>query len=490
MSATNELQTIDMTTSRKILGFSKDTIIYGIGDGLGKLVALVMLPILSRVFIPSEYGIIDLLTVSYTFILFISRLGISSGIQRYYYLRSEEYSKRMISSTVFFIIPIQCLLTLCLITFAIPLSNLLPDSSNKQLSIIILALCLPVEQMLNFLVLLLRLDRMPAFFSAANIARIIITPLLTYILVVPLNKGIPGVFMAKIIALALITGCLMFVLRKKFTTKINFKIFKEVFLFSFPGFPGLLIKQILPLLPRYLLALYSPMAAVGLFGIAFRVASTMKLYVTSFNRAWNPFAYSNAGSPDEKKLYEIVFKYFGASLIIFCTTLSLFAKEVITVLTPEKYHSAYTLVPGISMYFGIEGLILVLSTILYTNEKVIWTSYLNIIQIIIFFISGFILIPVYNAAGVVAAMDISMVLYFLLYLMISLKTFYFHASKAKLCALVLIASIAIIIFNAFSNLNLIALKFLFLVLLFLLTIFFIPTRTERSKLRQFIPGIS
>ena len=364
----------------KLKNFSKDTVIYGIGDGLGRLISLVMLPILSRIFVPADYGIIDLLTVSYAFLLMGTNLSIPSGMQRYYYIKTGHEQKKMVSSCIFFIIIGALISGMIVILFSGKLSDLITTEKSIVSSIIILSCCLPIELLLNCLVLLLRLNRKAVIFSIANIVRIIITPLMTYIFVVSLDADIKGIFIAKIISLCVITTGLFIIQRHEFTWNIKLNVFKEVFFFAVSGHPGILIKQLMQLLPRYLLAFFAPLTAVGFFGISFRIANIMKIFVEAFNRAWNPFAYSNAGKPDEKRLYEVIFKGFAVSLIIICTILSLFSREVLMILTPEKYHCAYTLVPGIVFYFAIQGLVLILSTLLYTNNKVKWSSYFNIVE--------------------------------------------------------------------------------------------------------------
>ena len=467
----------------KIKGFSKDTIIYGIGDGMGRLISLVMLPILSRVFIPADYGVIDILTVSYAFLFMGINLGVPTGIQRYYYLSKGFERKRMVSSSVFFILAGSVVLCLILILFSGFLSGLITHQKNLVPSIIILSSCLPIEILFNCLVLLLRLNRKAAAFSIINIIRVVITPLLTYIFVVPLDAGIAGIFTAKIISLTIITSGLFLIERHEFTRKINFSIFKKVFLFAIPGHPGILINQAMLLLPRYMLAFFAPMSAVGLFGIAFRITNIMKIYVEAFNRAWNPFAYSNAGKPDEKRLYEIIFKVFAASLIVVCLVLSLFAREVLMILTPAEYHSAYLMVPGLALYFGIKGLVLIFSTLLYTNNKVKWSSYLNGIQLTLFFISALFLIPRYQAPGLVAAMNISVVIYFIFYFLITVKTFYFYIPGMKLIFISFVAGLGIFFFNMFSEPGLLFLiyKIIFCISFSILSVIVLFEKNEKLQ---------
>jgi O-antigen/teichoic acid export membrane protein len=472
----------------KIKGFSKDTLIYGIGDGLGKMIALIMLPILARVFVPKDYGVIDILTVSYAFLLVGVRFGVPSGMQRYFYLSKGFERKRMFSSSAFFMIIGSAFICLILILFSGYLSNLVTTEKSYVSSIIILACCLPIELTLNCLLFLLRLKRKAIIFSVVNVAMVIITPLLTYIFIVPLNADIKGIFAAKIISLSLITLVLLFIERDEFTYKLKFDVFKEVFLFAIPGYPGILTKQLLLLLPRYLLASFAPLTAVGLFGIGFRIANILLLYIEAFNRAWNPFAYSNAGNPDEKRLYEIIFKCFAASIIIVCTILSIFAKEVLLILTPVKYHSAYTLVPGITFYFGIKGLVLIFSTLLYTNNRVKWSSYFSCIELIVFLFIGFLLIPQYHASGVVAAMDISIVVYFILYSISTLKVFYFYIPVIKLTVISFIAG-SFIFFFCFFDIGIlmgVIYKICSVIILIVLSVFMLIDKNEQLKLKQMI----
>jgi O-antigen/teichoic acid export membrane protein len=88
--------------TNKLKSFTKDSLVYGVGDALGRLVSLVMLPILSRAFLPADYGAIDLLTVGYAFILIGISLNINPGITKNYYTMNGTERKRLVSSASFF----------------------------------------------------------------------------------------------------------------------------------------------------------------------------------------------------------------------------------------------------------------------------------------------------------------------------------------------------------------------------------------------------
>ena len=57
----------------------KDSVVYGIGGIMAKAVAFFLLPVYTRLFSPSEYGTIEMLTVLHGFLGFILMMGMDSA---------------------------------------------------------------------------------------------------------------------------------------------------------------------------------------------------------------------------------------------------------------------------------------------------------------------------------------------------------------------------------------------------------------------------
>lgn len=427
--------------ANKLKGFFKDSVIYGMGDALGRLISLIMLPILTRAFVPADYGAIDLLGVSYMFVLIGISLNVPSGIIKQYYQLSKDDQKILITSSCVYLLGIAVAVSALIIFTADFISQLVSKDSGLVSSVQVLALCLPIELLFTLLQFVLRLKRKAVLFTASNVMRVMITPLLVLLMVVGLDMGVIGVFISKIISLAIITTGVFFLVRKEFGTTISYKVFSSTVLFTLPGYPAIMIKQLMDMLPRSILASVAPLSAVGLFGIASRVSKLMNLYIMAFNRSWGPFAYAQADKPEEKKIYVIVFKTFSFSLIIMSLGLSLLGEEVITLLTPSQYHSAHYLVTGLVFYQGVRGMTHIFGTALYVADQVKWTSYLNIIQLVVFLIGAFILVPRFHSFGLIAAMDIAIVTYFLCYMRVTLQHFSFYIPKVRL-GILLVSAVA------------------------------------------------
>lgn len=424
----------------KLAGLSKDALLYGIGDALGRLIGLILLPVLTRVFGPSDYGRLDILSISYVFLLFVAQLNIPSGVQRFYYRNEARGRQEMVSSSYVFMafaaLGVAGLIALLSGWIA---SQFGDHSHAMQASVLLLAAALPVEATWSYFLLLLRLRRKPVAFSVANAARVVLTPGLTVLLVVLMEQGIVGVFRAKFVSLTLLTIGLFPFVRGDFNRRVRFRTFQEVCAFSLPGHPAILLRQVLVLAPRYLLAYFAPLSAVGLFGIAMRISNVMKIYVAAFNRAWNPFAYQNEGTRDERAIYELAFKGFSASLLVLVMMLSLFSSNLLRLLTTPEYHGAALLVPGIALHFAMDGPARIFSTALYTRGRVQTTSYLAMLRMGVFLLSGIVLTPRFGAAGMVASLALASIVFGVAYGVIAYRTLPFPIPVARLCVLTVVA---------------------------------------------------
>lgn len=440
-----------MRLAKKLKIFFKDSVLYGIGDALGRLISLIMLPILSRAFVPADYGAIDLLTVSYSFILIGLSFNVYPGISKQFYKISTDERRVLLSSSCVFTVLITFACCMVIYIFSEVLSRIVGSEQDLSAPIKILALCLPFELIFQHLQLLLRLEKKVVLFTLTNIARVITMPLLVFVMVVVFDKGILGVFMSKIITLSCLTLGTFFILRDNFTHKIDLAVYKKLLAFTLPGYPDMVIRQLMDVLPRSLLAFYAPLTAVGLFGIASRVSKILNIFVMAFNRSWSPFAFEHADKPEEKKIYSIIFKTYTFTIIVLTLILSLFSKEVIMILTPKTYHSAFYLVAGIAFYRGLRGMTLMFGTSLYVSDKVKWTSYLNILQLVIFIACTLVLIPRFGTAGLILSLNIAGTIYVFLYGMKALQYFKFEIPYKELLVTLAIGALSIIFFNSLTT---------------------------------------
>lgn len=428
---------------QKLKVFTGEAFLYGIGGGIRRLVGLVMLPILTRVFGPADYGAIDLLNVGFLFLALSLQVGAPAGFQRFYFSRAEGTErKKLVSSYLFMSSMVGLCFTGLVIAFNGPVAGLIPldeaavSAPELRHSVFILAWCIPLELFWNNAVLLLRMERRPLIFVAANLISVILTPTLTFWFVVHEARGVTGIYEAKLVATLLSCSATLWVTRSSWKCVPSLHEYLRQVRFGIPGHPGILMRSALNFLPHAILSYFAPLSAVGLFGIAARFCSPIRMFVQSFRLAWSPFAYANERTPEEARLYTVVFKSYLAILLLGSYTISLFAPELLRILAPGEFAGAAPLIPGVALFLGADGVTAIFGTAMYTRGRVAWDSYMSALRLVLFVVLALVLAPRWHAAGLVASLVASTILYLIPYSIRVNQIVPFHQSWRRLLTLV------------------------------------------------------
>ena len=135
----------------------------------------------------------------------------------------------------------------------------------------------------------------------------------------------------------------------------------------------------------------------------------MSFVVTSVMPAWTPFFYK---SLEEQTLIgrQRVIQSVTLLVVLFAFgafALSIFAREVVTIMAAPGYRIAHTIVPWIVLYYALGGLNqIVVLRLLFVNK----TSWLSVIQFIAMGVTiagNFVLVPLFDITGASMALTAS-----------------------------------------------------------------------------------
>ena len=107
-----------------------------------------------------------------------------SGLQKYYYLRSDDEKKILVTTTIFLLTIFLSLIAIFILVISRNISLLLFDTEQYYIAIGILGFCLPIENLFNSLLLLLRLNRKAINFSFVNIRIFMFLNLGYYVIII------------------------------------------------------------------------------------------------------------------------------------------------------------------------------------------------------------------------------------------------------------------------------------------------------------------
>jgi O-antigen/teichoic acid export membrane protein len=141
--------------------------------------------------------------------------------------------------------------------------------------------------------------------------------------------------------------------------------------FSIPLIPNLAGAWISGFSNRLVIAHYGTNAEVGLFTIAVQLGYVIYFVNDAITQVQGPIAMSALTEDTEagkRQMSEFV-SVFVWSMLFVWLAVTLFAKEILEVLTASGYHSAYTLVGPIAAAYAVAGLYRVFTTVLSYHHR-------------------------------------------------------------------------------------------------------------------------
>ncbi len=329
-----------------------DSLIYGISGIVSKMIGIFLVPIYTRLFLPKDYGIINLVNTTFILLSILIVCALDSSAARWFFDSTEKSDhKKTFGAYIWFQLFLAVTIAAIIIVFSPSISQFFFKENGKPLYFILPAITVITNILPSVLINWFRLHRRPVATVVFTIAQTITAVSLTVLFVVFLHWQITGVFAALAISSATFSIVAIIILRGWLNLKyFSKKRLKAMLRFALPMIPAALSYWLLNNTDSYFIAYFTKSTTeVGLFGIGAMLASVIGMFTGAFQQAWGPFAFSLINNPDAKKVYANVFLVFGYGMALLAALLMLFAPEALMIFTtPEYYGSAW--VAGILGY--------------------------------------------------------------------------------------------------------------------------------------------
>lgn len=432
--------------SIKLKNFIKEIVIYNFGGTLGKFVGIILVPVFTRVFSPYEYGIIDLIATTLLLLNILLTLGIDQGMARYYIDTDDPQEKRLIASTGFHFIFIFSVITyLILVLYTNHLSQLILGDRIYSTILIMALASIPFSVMLNYCINILKWSFKAKHYAIVSVSTLFVETVLTIYLVMIQKIGLIGVYLSRLITVVIFSFICFYLTRNNFSSGFSFVRLKALLYFGLPTIPFAFSHYLMTYSDRYFLKFYSGLEAVGLYGVAYMLASILSLPLIGFQNAWGPYFFSIYKHRDAPETVARIFNYCSTFICILFVLISLNAKELLTILTTKKYEEAYLVTPLIMLSLIVYFFSGYFSVGIGVEKKTYHQAWSGILTAIINFILNFLLIPAYGMIGAAVATVISFLVLGWILMRISQKYYYIPYRFNSNFIMYLIAGIIIIL---------------------------------------------
>lgn len=328
---------------RDIWQLIKDSFVYGLGKGILLPLGLITLPIFTRVFVPAEYGVIELVATITALLGVFLILGMNSAVQRSYFDSStHEHKIEVVSTGLWFLVAWNLLVIGVILPCSGWISSLAFGTGQHADLLKIAFVAIPFSILVAYCQDTLRLHFSPWKFTVITFLNGVLTVGFSLILVLEFKMGFLGYFGGILAGSAISLAPALYFIKEDIAFTFSLARIREMFFYGAPLVPASLAYYVLTMSDRFFLVKFATMADVGLYSVAVKVSSIMLFFNMALGMAWSPFILKLYSQSEEavKELVPRVMKYVLIFFSLLAVCLVSFSHEILLIFTTEQYFGA------------------------------------------------------------------------------------------------------------------------------------------------------
>lgn len=382
-----------MNKYTRLLG---DSIVFGIGNFITKLIYFFLMPIYTTTLSAKDFGISDLLTNSLSLVTPILTLSIADGIFRFVLDKDSSPTKLLncgfyilIRSSLFVIIASTILYIIFRDFYWILFGVLYITEATRLL-------------LANFA----RGLGKSVIFALNGIIGAAILIGSSYIFLKIIKLGVNGYLLAFIISN--FSSCIFLYIASRIYLYFSFEkpdklLFHELLHYCIPLIPNMLSWWFTNISSRYIIAGFCGMTLAGLFSAASKLPALINVLGSIFQQAWQYASVKEYQESSESNFYSIVFKIYSSFIIIVSSLVIIYIPYISRLVLKDEFYEAWIYTPALlfSAMLGCYSLFLgTFYAVVKDNKKAMYTTLAgSIVSLIVCFA----LIPIIGVLGALIA---------------------------------------------------------------------------------------
>jgi O-antigen/teichoic acid export membrane protein len=327
--------------------FFRDTGIYGLSVLLSRGIGIFLLPIYARFLSPQEYGIIELLTAGFAILNLVLPLEVSQAVARFMPEAKDNAAKSAYAATTFWYTALVFAVFTAAVWAAPRASGEIWLGSGEHAVVMKFAVLAMLGTALLYVVQNhLRWCLQASGFAIVGVIFAAISAVVSVMLIVAFGLGVLGYICGQIVGsfVALAAGLQLAKRTVPIQVAFDRAKFGEMLRFSAPLVLSSISVYMSTYMDRWMLRGLLGLDDVGIYGVAYRVASIVALVIVGFQMALTPFIYQHYRDPETPQVIRRIFVYFLMVVLPAVMFLGTFSREIVTIIAGPSFNAASNLV--------------------------------------------------------------------------------------------------------------------------------------------------
>lgn len=391
----------------------KNSVVYMVSGILNASIPFILLPILTRVLSPSDYGMVAMFSLVVSMLGAFTGLNVQSALTVKFFQTNTILFKEYVSSSLVILLISTAIVLLVIIFLSESISNLtlLPRGW-----LIVAVITSGAQIAIQIRLAIWQVQHKALYYGSLLFTQGIVNMGLSIYLVLALNLAWQGRLIG-ILASTIIFMLVGIYLLKSHQEIIKPQHFKEtvsdILKFSIPLTPHVIGAIMLSSIDRLIISNHFGLSEAGIYSVAIQIGGAMSLLTSAFNNAYSPWLMSKLKTEDIKIKNKIVRGTYGYFLILITLAIGVsMAAPLLLLLVGEEYRGTGYLFIYIAIGQAFTGMYLMLSTYILYSNKTGLLSLLTITTAGVNALATYILININGLTGVAQAFAFSMILRF------------------------------------------------------------------------------
>jgi O-antigen/teichoic acid export membrane protein len=422
---------------------AKHSIIYGLGNALNSLVAILLLPIYTRYLSPTDYGVKELVALSTDVVGILLSTAISSAVYRFYFEYEDQKNRNEVISTG--IISIGTLLLVAVLFLSLStrtMAKYILDSPDLYRFFQVSFISLWFQSIAGIGINYLRAMQKSILYVSISFGRLVVAILLNIYFVIFLGMGVMGILLSTLIA----SGILCISLTVPILAQVGVRFSREKLLnmvrFGLPLIPSQLGAFVVHLSDRFFIKGYCSIADAGLYSLGYRFGTIPSNFISSpFNQIWEPRRLELYKQEGSEKVFGRVFTYFLFLMLFTGLAVSVLTRDILMIISDEKFWPAYRIVPIIVLANIVFAMHYHFNIGIIISKKTKYLAYINFSNGIFILLLNVVLIKNYGVYGAAFATLIAFIYKVSLTYYFSMKIYKIYFEFARIAKMFLAATL-------------------------------------------------
>lgn len=320
------------------------TVTYALGGLAYKGIALITVPILARLLAPDELGLLDAGAVIASVIAIFAGMGTEQAVA---WLEPRIEDEHKLWASAIALVGIGALVLIAIVALARePIARLLTGDEARAPVFVAAALYGSVMALTATGLNAVRLRATPRRYAIASFCVVTLEMAIGLLIAWRLPSPVPAMLLGWAAASAVVTVAI-FRSNVPRLARPSARVTGHLLRFGAPLVPAAISWVLGDVALRSAIARDAGLAALGEYGIAFRIATALAILVTGFAVAWQPYLYRSLPTevlPRARRAAPALVGVLGAIAV----ALTLLSQEIVRLVAGPNYMGAVSAVPALA----------------------------------------------------------------------------------------------------------------------------------------------